>query len=268
MSHGDAISYRNYHQITNFDDLLTSTTVTQYIKDTKKIMKYKEYTYLVCEAYLSGNKPHDVFNGRVPYYEDILHVRDMFSNSKDSNNGSACTAMPTKLLVNGKWVYIDCHKEYQDGIVLCEKPRDVTRSSRVLKVALHQSKYCSLKKQLYFNSICYRMLFTDGLSSDCQERFKIWASENNEAMELNFVHVMLTKWNRRLTVEVGYWASGQNHSKCLTVLQSKELGFLYDVLLWRHSNCTLSTHGHWLCASQPVSFNKRLVIEQCKQIYY
>ena len=263
MSNGNVIRYRNYHQNRNFDGLLTSTTLTQYIGDRKKIKRHKDYIYLVCEAYLTGKKPHDGFNASVPYYKDIQHVRNMLGNSRAINNASACTAMTTKLLVHGKWVFIDCHKEYQNGIVLCEKPRDVTRLSGMPKEALHQSEYCPSKKQLYFNSHCYRMLFTDGLSSDCQKEFQAMATEETEARKLNFAHVMLTKWNRRLTVKVGYWQSGKSQSICLSVLQSEELGFLYDVLQWRYTkNCSLTTPDHWLCTTRPVSFNKRLVTVQ------
>ena len=254
MSSGDAIRYRNYIQNSKFANLLTSTTVTQYIGDTKKFTEYKDYTYIVCEAYLYGENPHDVFNASVSHNEDIEHVRDKF----DISTVPVCTAMLTKLLVDGKWAYIDCNKEFQGGIVLCEKPRNDTRSTVVLKVALHHSEYCPLKKQLYFNSLCYRLLYADRLTSGCQGRFKICVRWDRDARECIFLHVMLTKWNRMLTNQVGFWDSGEDHSMCLGTL----LITFVDIKEWRPKQCNLSNPDHWLCASRPVSFAKRLVIVQ------
>ena len=247
MSDGNAIRYKNYHGNSNLDALITSTTVKQY---TRKIQERIAYTYLVRQAYLSGLKPHDGFDASLPHYDKIQHVRDMFNISKIANGEPVCTAVSTKLLVDGKWVYIDCNKEFHNGIVLCEKPRNITRSA-----FKHQSRYCALKKQLYFNSRCYRLLHADdGVSSGCHRRFHI--CDKDIGMECHFVHVMLTKWNKMLTHQVGFSGSGQDYLLCIRTIQSKL--DVYDFHEWRSLPCNPIKPEHWLCISQPVSFTKRL----------
>ena len=248
MSNGNAGRYKNYHGNSNLDALITLTTVTH---EMMKIQELTSYTKLVRESYLCGLKQYDVFDANVPHYDNIQHVRDMFHISKITNGEPVCTAVPTKLLVDGKWVYNYCDKEFHNRIVLCEKPREVTRSA-----FNHQSEYCGSKKQLYFNSRCYRLQHADdGLSSDCLRRFHI--CDKNYGMECHFVHVMLTKWNKMLTNQVGFSSSGQDDLLCIRTMQSKL--DVYDFHEWRRLPCNPVKPEYWLCVSQPVSFTKRLV---------